>query len=113
MRSPRFHRIVRIGVMVLLAWTALDLTAPSLCALDAEGQSTDAAYSVNDTEPSIPADVPAEPGHVDDCFCCSHCVEPTALPAPAGLEFVVTQYRALPDSLPLSAALPLYHPPRS
>ena len=113
MRSPRFRRIVRIIAVVLLAWTALDLTAPSLCALEADVERPGSGHAAITAAASTPPGAPVEEAHVDDCFCCSHCVEPTAVPAPSGLQFVVNRYRTLPDGIPPSPVLQLYHPPRA
>ena len=62
--------------ILLLFWTAADLSVPSLCALDNEGTNqavvtTTEAFSV-DGATGMPAPTP---GHVDDCFCCSSCVD--------------------------------------
>lgn len=99
--------------MLLLLWTAADLSNASLCALDNEGEDV-VSFSAQATL-SDGSDAPA-PGqtpqrHIDDCFCCSHCVDLQAF-APAILVMPVELQRT---PLVLAAARlfgsPLYHPP--
>jgi hypothetical protein len=93
----RRSRLVRAVVVALLLWTGADLTAdlalPELCALDQEQQTTSSAP------------------HVDDCFCCSHCVEIQAF-GPA-LDAVPRARDFTPVSVPTPRLLgrPIYHPP--
>lgn len=111
----RHSRIVQAVAVLILLWTGADLINPSLCALDREQERlvivSDAADATVDAV--IGAALPTAPdaSHVDDCFCCSHCVEVTAL---------VTRPRSAPASRKVdSLVLPeprlfgaqLYHPP--
>ena len=61
--------------ILLLAWTAADLTNASLCALDNEGTAPATAgptspASTMDDGTTQRAPEPASP-HLDDCICCS------------------------------------------
>jgi hypothetical protein len=71
----RRHPIVRVTVLVMLTWTAVDLLAPQLCAAEASQPSAPAAAIALTAAPQdqIP---PAAPAALDDCFCCSHSVRP-------------------------------------
>ena len=69
----RFRRsgLLRLAVVFLLSWTAVDLANASLCAVDSDGlEQSDAALTAQEADPIAP---PASP--VDDCFCCSHSVD--------------------------------------
>jgi hypothetical protein len=73
-KHPAFRLVSRIVTALLLCWTATCLTNPELCALDQEGlrfASTNA--DADGTVPLFPAE---DEVHVDDCFCCSHHVQP-------------------------------------
>lgn len=119
--------MLRWCATVLLVWTAVDMMAPGLCALErehddvavaavgAEAGAFDAAGGVrarvapDETLPPAGDSTPAP--HVDDCFCCSHCVDVwrlDAVAAPADLvrRFVVREQRVV-DNVPP----PPYHPP--
>ena len=99
--------------MLLLLWTAADLSNSSLCALDSEG--TDAVSS-STHEPlsagsNAPAPVQTPERHIDDCFCCSHCVDVQTF-APAILVMAVELQRTpLVLAAPRLFGAPLYHPP--
>ena len=102
----RHSRLVRTVAMVLLVWTATDISNASLCALDSEGAGPFALRKSSGT--SIPVQAP---GHVDDCFCCSHCVDvqtvvSTSLAMPANLDRT-----PLIASAPRIFGSPVYHPP--
>ena len=112
MRVWRHGRLIHAVAMLLLLWTAADLSNASLCALDNEGAatfpSTDGAPLLDSSTTRVPAQAPH---HIDDCFCCSHCVD---------LQTVSTMTVAVPvDLRNLSLVLPsprifgspLYHPP--
>lgn len=103
--------------MVLLLWTAADLTNSSLCALDAEdthpaaSADTATASLQSDREAPAPLPVHSDAPHVDDCFCCSHCVEvssltvaTTSMPAAPNAVFVLLAAPRLVDAR-------LYRPP--
>jgi hypothetical protein len=100
--------LARVIALVFLTWTAVDLTNSSLCALDQEGARqtcTTATPNLCDAEPS-----PA-PVHIDDCFCCSHCVNAVALvflPKAAMLVDLIPPERA--SALRLASSH-LDHPP--
>ncbi len=112
MHSARFGAAVRAVAWVLLAWVALDLGVPSLCALDREGQSTPLSSTAIYT-PAGDNGMPDQSVHIDDCFCCSHCVNVASVSDIATP--LLVDNRSLPPltrSLFL-AAYPPYHPPRA
>jgi hypothetical protein len=109
----RRSRLVHAVVIILLLWTAADLANSSLCALDNEGMGSfpiDAATTLTaDSGENVPPQVPQP--HIDDCFCCSHCVDvqvvsPSLVALPAILES-----RPLVLATPRIFGSPLYHPP--
>jgi hypothetical protein len=119
--------VLRWCATVLLLWTAIDMMAPGLCALEREHDDFAVAVALDGAaaadadggatarlaqDEALPpaGDSTPEP-HVDDCFCCSHCVDVwrlDAVAAPADLiqRFVVREQRAV-DNVPP----PPYHPP--
>lgn len=106
--------IARLVVVGLLSWTAADLANASLCALDHEQElaASPASGPTVLTAAHAPSGQAAdEPMHVDDCFCCSHCVELSRL-LPA-----IDSEPAAPDAptpvtlVPRLFGLQLYHPP--
>ena len=113
MRCWRKSRLASVIVAVLLLWTAADLTNPGLCALDNEHDTVSASLgTVASASPELPMGNPTGPRpHVDDCFCCSHCVD-LQLFAPV---FAATMIES--DSTPLvlpatyNFGASLYHPP--
>jgi hypothetical protein len=108
--------VLRWCATVLLLWTAIDVMAPGLCALEREHEENAvSAASADETAAPDRALPPTNDStsapHVDDCFCCSHCVDIwrlDAVGAPADLvqRFVVHEQRPA-DFIPP----PPYHPP--
>lgn len=111
----RHSRVGRIVALVLLLWTAADLTNTGLCALESEG-ALDAVSLTSATALSNPSDTSAprgttSQGHIDDCFCCSHCVEFQAEPpAPTAMVRASAPVPLLVPSPRLFGAS-VYHPP--
>ena len=112
--SLRNSAIVRAVAILLLVWTAADLTDAGLCALDQEGTGAPLP-----THTTVIRGVPGgydNPGsrsaHVDDCFCCSHCVDSSGFvvvhAAPHALTVVRCELFAGPRSIPRL----LDHPPQ-
>jgi hypothetical protein len=104
--------VLRWCATVLLLWTAIDVMAPGLCALEREHEESSAAASSVAPDRALPptSDSTSAP-HVDDCFCCSHCVDIwrlDAVGAPADLiqRFVIHEQRPVEFVPP-----PPYHPP--
>ena len=112
MHSVWFRKAVRTTVWALLAWAAVDLGVPSVCALDRENRP--AALSAHVVTVPLGDDAsPNQPGHIDDCFCCSHCVNVSPLTAVLAPFVGGTLVALLPISSPHSAGYPSYHPPRA
>ena len=99
------HRIVILAAaIVLLFLTFADLTGDLIAPLCA---------AELDHESSSPTDDGPRPGHIDDCFCCSGCVE-------SSLPFSLTEALWLTIFLPSQATWTvsgppseLYRPPRA
>ena len=113
MRSTSFRKASRVVAWLFLAWVTVDLGFPSVCALDQEGrliplsvQSAVGAATSGDT-------VPAPPAHIDDCFCCSHCVNVTAIAGPPVIEWIDLHVTLPADRVPYPRGYPSYHPPRA
>ncbi len=117
MRSWRHSALSRAVVLAILVWTGADLGNASLCALENESEEpTSAIAATGDclvlrgaSESDVP---PAQAPHVDDCFCCSHCVE-VAWVGPA-LGATIVPGPRVPSilSAPSNLGSSLYHPPQ-
>lgn len=97
-------------MLLLLAWTAADLTNAALCTLDSGPLSAARNMSTSDSDGRPSQTVPP---HIDDCFCCSHCVD-VALHLPlfeSSFEARAVVY-TLPHP-PLAPPLLPYHPPKA
>lgn len=99
-------------VVLLLTWTAADLTNTALCALDGSALPISAGTADFAQNPGSDSTQKVPP-HIDDCFCCSHCVEVWAL-------FPVFDVPGRPPSAsyalsppPHVPAAPPYHPPKA
>lgn len=110
MRSVRFHTMARTVTWVLFAWVAVDLGVPSVCALDQEGQSTP-SWATN-VDISTDNGLPDQPVHIDDCFCCSHCVNVTAVSLLVMTPWADTDVSLPPADTPFPSSYPPYHPPK-
>ena len=111
--AGRFRKLIRATAWLFLVWTALDLGVPSLCALEHEGEPP-GVYSASPLmdAPSTNETTPDAPVHVDDCFCCSHCVN-VALSEPLLTATSNTpRHLASPVRIPVRDGHPLYHPPQ-
>lgn len=105
------RRAARLTAIVLLSLVAIDLSAPTLCALDrpSAGQTMQAGFN----QSSQDAQVPSTPVHIDDCFCCSHCVRPGAVPAPVALTLLRDTFSPPVVDGAFSTVGAPFHPPRS
>ena len=112
MGPSRFRKISRAAAWVLLAWVAVDLGNPSLCALDQDVPVMPLSAAALDAHPAG-GDTPDLPVHIDDCFCCSHCVNLSSVQGAASLAWAGLPVPLPADAAPLPTAYPLYHPPRS
>ena len=114
MRWWRHCTLAQAIAIALLLWTALDLSNERLCALEDEArQSILITITATKTVAAGSSDSTAAhtPQHVDDCFCCSHCVEvSSAMPAPVALTINQDPVPLVP-SLPHTFGTSLYHPP--
>lgn len=100
-------------VLLLLTWTAVDLTNESLCALDSTEFGTGGALTGTEKDDGKPLPGQETPRHVDDCFCCSHCVDVAAVIPVMAAEIVRLGPAAPVSSALLPPLVPPYHPPRA
>ena len=112
MGPSRFRKTARAVACVLLAWVALDLGYPSLCALDQEVPAMSLSAAALDAHPTD-GGAPDRPAHIDDCFCCSHCVDVASVQRSSALPWAGLPVSLPADAAPLPTAYPLYHPPRA
>jgi hypothetical protein len=111
MRWLCHHRLSHAVALVLLLWTAVDLSNSSLCSLDNEslvGVTGAGLILTVRADDSLPVDAPF---HVDDCFCCSHCVEPSLHPSVTVVMDIVVRDPLPAGMAPVGFGSPLYHPP--
>lgn len=106
-------RLTLLVALVILAWTALDLTNSALCALEQEQFSPSAgdnfAFSISlESEGTVP---PIQ-NHVDDCFCCSHCVTVVDVTPASWQSALARRASVVPVSTPVLRTFPVYHPPQ-
>jgi len=118
MRWWRRSALSRVVALTILLWTGADLSNSSLCALENEGAAAPASAGpgsiggtiVDGTTPQAPQPVS---GHVDDCFCCSHCVDVAGF-LPANVATIANSPRVpLVVAAPRIFGSPLYHPPQA
>ena len=116
MRWWRCSVLSRTVALTILLWTAADLSNANLCALDKEdgvpnGGAVGLFLTFGDSSaPQVPPSVPA---HVDDCFCCSHCVEVTALVVPDARSVAMQSEIPFVAGAARTFGSPLYHPPQN
>jgi hypothetical protein len=103
-----------VCAIALLLWTAVDLMNVGLCALDNEHALSAAAAvpTMRAVDEAGPRGAGGPAPHVDDCFCCSRCVEPAQMVVPAAEEPAFREEAAVADRLPLPDRAPVYHPPQ-
>ena len=110
----RHSRLAQAVTMVLLLWTAADLTNSSLCALENEDTRSNVpaipGTTIIDQDSHGQTPQPARP-HIDDCFCCSHCVEVQSLVPVLDSAPVTRELRPLVLAAPRLFGSRLYHPP--
>ena len=101
------RRVAPAVVLVLLTWTAVDVLNPALCGLDQ--MPFVAAHESVDGETSSDDQLPVR---TEDCFCCSHNVNFSAMVQVRVAFDSLTQTPAERIQIPLWKSFPLYHPPR-
>jgi hypothetical protein len=113
LKSARFRLVARVFAVLLLAWTTVDLCG-GVCVHDHEPITLgmpggpDGGRSVSGTDPcggTCPQSGP------DDCFCCSHYVQPQVRYQVVPARAFVAGVAAEPVSRPQFPSSPLYHPP--
>ncbi len=112
MRLERPRGILRLICVLLLSWTAVDLGASGLCALDREDAPLVSSDRNEVGSDSTPTPTPLA-AHVDDCFCCSHCVNLTHLLPPVTLTVAPAALTPTAADQPRHIARPMYHPPKT
>jgi len=101
------RRVAPAVVLVLLTWTAVDVLNPALCGLDQFPFVAAHASVDDDTSAPERPPIPAE-----DCFCCSHNVNFSAITQLAAAVFNRGEDQTEPLQSPSWKSFPLYHPPR-
>jgi hypothetical protein len=98
-----------VAVLIVLAWTALDLSNVGVCLLDAVEVRVGGEAVLSSAGPGSTSD--AVPPHVDDCFCCSHCVD---LPSVGVLNAPIERGEAESARVasPTTTDGTFYHPPK-
>lgn len=113
MTSIRFRTISRVFAVLLLAWTTADLCG-GLCVHDHEPVATavpagpHGARSASVEAKTAGEQLPAPP---DDCFCCSHYVQPQVRyqVLPTNTRVTPVEAEGLPRTQSPSSRF--YHPP--
>ena len=73
----RHHWLARVAVVLLLGWTVADLGVDALCA----SESVDRHATAQVGQVDLASCASAQQTAAEDCFCCSHSVQPvTTLP---------------------------------
>ena len=113
MQRWRHSQLARAVATILLLWTTLDLTNASLCALDRDEIGTTVSHGLGTTVSDDSARRAPSPQstHIDDCFCCSHCVDIPVFVPPVVTEPATRRELPFDARIPTSFGFPLYHPP--
>ena len=111
----RPRSLYRVAALLLLFMTGLDLSMDlgnvSFCAIDAERTQAGAASEAAVTTASHHSEQGTAP-HIDDCFCCSACVNVTPIEVPIEATLVATEpVPPVARQLPLLSRF-LFHPPQ-
>lgn len=106
-----FRVVSRVVTMLMLAWTAACIANPELCALDQEGLRFSSALSTDarETTSSWPSE---DEVHVDDCFCCSHHIEPGFVFRVPDMMRPLEQAVFTPSGRPHAVPATLFRPPQ-
>ena len=111
MHRWRSTSLLRVVAITILLWTAIDLANASACSLDNESLPASTHASTIAAVPASPDGT--APAHVDDCFCCSHCVNVQTLVIPDVSDRGASSYLPPQQNSPLLLASSYYHPPDS
>ncbi len=103
-------RFSRFLAVLLLLWTAVDLSIPAVCRAEGTAQSTEIRMVVQaqTNDMSNPAGYQAD----DDCFCCCSHIMPAAHFHLASAELSVPAVPIPTRFEPFSLAQSQFHPPR-
>ncbi len=102
--------LVRLICGLLLTWTAVDLSASSVCLLD-RGKSVALASHIGPLLDDSATQAPAPAAHMDDCFCCSHCVNVSDATTPVLPEPAPTPCAPPAINRPVDSPDSTYRPP--
>jgi len=114
-KFPRLCAFYRIAAFALLFLTGVDLSMDignvAFCAIDAERAQV-APCSEAATNTSSKDSQQDQSPHIDDCFCCSACVNVTPMTQPLTVALVAaTPIPPISRQLPLLSRF-LFHPPQ-
>ena len=104
--------VVRMVAIILLAWTAVDLCAPSLCASEAVAIANPSRTNGSARLTAHPANAGDCGDQQDDCFCCSHAVDLRTVTFRVS---AAVPLQLIGPSTPLvtpAVTSPPYHPPQ-
>ena len=110
-RVKRIRRswFVRLVVVLLLSWTAADLSDIRLCASDSNELGRLQECVVIESSHAQPA----SPSPFDDCFFCSHAVEAWTFSFTTALIAAVAVPEPTMPAPPLASPYSPYHPPKA
>lgn len=111
----RLRSFYRVAALLLLFLTGLDLSmdvgSVTFCAIDAERTHAVPPSENGLGNPTSHSQQSQSP-HIDDCFCCSACVNVTPVAQPLNVTLVAaTPLPVVPRQLPLLSRF-LFHPPQ-
>jgi hypothetical protein len=112
-RSTPFRLVARVFAVLLLAWTTADLCC-GLCVHDGEpiAAAVPAGHQGERTVIGPPASAAADlPYAPDDCFCCSHFVQPQVPYQVVPIYALISAVETTAAPSPQFPASQLYHPP--
>ena len=112
---PRPRSLYRVAALLLLFMTGLDLSmdisSVRFCAIDAERNQASGSSEAAVTTASHHSEQGKTP-HVDDCFCCSACVNVTPIAIPIEVSLIpAAPVPPVARQLPLLSRF-LFHPPQ-
>ena len=100
-------------MFMLLAWTAADLAFARVCGLE----KIDTPITGGSRQLTVQSDAAQSPGSdlpdVQDCFCCSHCVNIQQAPFVCESRLVSAVVADLIVSVAPPQVRPTYHPPQA
>lgn len=106
-----FRVVSHVVTILMLTWTAACIVNPELCALDQEGLRflDDLSADASETTSSWPSE---DDGHVEDCFCYSHHIEPGFVYRVPDMTHALEPGVFIPSGRPHAVPATLFRPPQ-